>query len=75
MDKRWPWWMLFAACFVWLLLKAPTLEFYLSNTDHGGQLCMGRQILLGKTPGIDLLTHYGDCPVTAALWGYGYSGR
>ena len=59
MGKRWPWLIAFVACFAWLLLKSPTLESYLGNADHGGQLCMGRQILLGKTPGIDLWTHYG----------------
>ena len=62
MRMRWPWWIVFAACFVWLMLKAPTLEAYLSNTDHGGQLCFGRQILPGKTPGIDLCMHYGALP-------------
>ncbi len=74
MRMRWPWWIVFAACFVWLMLKAPTLEAYLSNTDHGGQLCFGRQILQGKTPGIDLCMHYGALPGYTTALGLWLSG-
>lgn len=74
MGRRWPWLVVFAACFLWLLLKSPTLESYLDNADHGWQLCQGRQILLGKTPGIDLCTPYGALPGYSSalgLWLFG----
>ncbi len=41
------------------LLKAPGLGFFLTNRDHGSQLSIGTQVLLGKVPGIDLLIAYG----------------
>src|SRR5262249_6535475 len=43
-----------AACFLatltYLLARAPTLEFFLSSSDHGMQLSMGRQVLYGRLP-------------------------
>ncbi|NEP60880.1 MAG: hypothetical protein F6K31_28505 [Symploca sp. SIO2G7] len=51
------------APFVLLLLKAPELSFYLESADHGYQLSLGRQVVLGKFPYVDQFFHYG--PLTA----------
>jgi hypothetical protein len=74
MPKRWPWLIVFAASFAWLLLESPSLESYLGNSDHGVQLCQGREILLGKTPGIDLCTVYGALPGYSSALGLWLSG-
>jgi hypothetical protein len=50
------------------LLKAPGLEFFLESSDHGYQLSIGTQVLLGKVPGIDLVIGYGPLVMyTSAL--------
>ncbi|MEM8805939.1 MAG: NAD-dependent epimerase/dehydratase family protein, partial [Cyanobacteria bacterium P01_G01_bin.38] len=36
----------------------PTLESFLENADHGYQLSMGKQVLLGKFPFVDFFFHY-----------------
>ena len=41
------------------LCKAPGLGFYLTSRDHGYQLSIGTQILLGKVPGADVIIAYG----------------
>jgi len=58
----------FGAFFLFLMLHAPGLDFYLSSPDHGHQLSLGRQVLLGKFPFIDLFFKYGPLTaVTSAL--------
>jgi 4-amino-4-deoxy-L-arabinose transferase-like glycosyltransferase len=52
-----------------LLWRAPTLASFLQNSDHGYQLSMGKQILLGKFPFVDLFFHYG--PLTAFTSAFG----
>ncbi|MDQ7781616.1 MAG: hypothetical protein RDU20_01975 [Desulfomonilaceae bacterium] len=49
----------FIIALVLLLWRAPGLEFYLSSSDHGFQLCMARQVILGKLPFVDVFSHYG----------------
>jgi hypothetical protein len=67
-------WFSIAVCialFVTIMWKAPGLESYLSNPDHGSQLSQGQQILLGKFPFRDMFTNYGPLtPFTSAagLW-------
>lgn len=48
--------------------KAPGLGYFLSSRDHGSQLSIGTQVLLGKVPGIDLPIAYGPMVMyTSAL--------
>jgi hypothetical protein len=50
------------------LLKAPGLGFFMESSDHGYQLSIGTQVLLGKVPGIDLVIGYGPLVMyTSAL--------
>ncbi len=61
-------WTVFLAFLVIMLLKAPGLDYFLSGRDHGYQLGIGSQILLGKVPGIDIITAYGPMAMyTSAL--------
>ncbi len=47
----------------------PTRDSYLHNFDHGYQLGVGVQVLHGKIPGVDILTHYGPMVFySSALW-------
>jgi hypothetical protein len=56
------------------LATTPTRDSYLRNYDHGYQLGAGVQVLHGKTPGVDILAHYGPMVFYAsALW-YRLSG-
>lgn len=51
-----------------LLGKAPSLYFFLSDVDFGIRFGLARQVLLGKTPHIDLWTLAGPLwPYTTAL--------
>ena len=64
-------WLVFGATTFALLWFAPDLFRFLIDTDHGWQLGMGRQILLGRFPGVDLLLFYGPlvgCTSALALW-------
>ena len=42
-----------------LLMTAPGLDYFLTNRDHGYQLCVGTQVLMGKVPGVDIIVAYG----------------
>ena len=57
-----------------LLLKAPGLEYFLTSRDHGYQLCIGGQVLLGKTPGVDIVTVYGPMAMLTSALGLRLSG-
>lgn len=61
--------LFFLIPFLVLLWRAPSLEFYLGSADHGYQLSLGRQILLGKFPFVSLFFHYG--PLTAFTSAFG----
>jgi hypothetical protein len=51
-----------------LLMKAPGLGFYFTSTDHGFQLSVGTQVLLGRVPGVDVVNGYGPLVMyTSAL--------
>lgn len=54
----------FGVLLVLLLGKAPSLAFFLRDVDFGIRLGAGRQVLLGKTPHIDLFY------VAGPLWAY-----
>lgn len=58
----------FLGLLVVFLLKAPGLAFFMGSSDHGYQLSIGTQVLLGKVPGIDLVIAYGPLVMyTSAL--------
>jgi hypothetical protein len=60
--------VIFLGLLLLFLLKAPGIEFYLNSRDHGYQLSIGTQVLLGKVPGIDLPIAYGPLVMyTSAL--------
>lgn len=59
-------WGIFACVMLW---TAPGLDYYLGNSDHGYQLSMGKEMLLGKFPFVDLFFHYG--PLTALTSAFG----
>jgi hypothetical protein len=51
-----------------LLARAPGLGFFLTSRDHGYQLSIGTQVLLGSVPGIDIVIAYGPLVMyTSAL--------
>ena len=63
--------VVFLGLLLLFLLKAPGIEFYLNSRDHGYQLSIGTQVLLGKVPGIDLPIAYGPLVMytsTLGLW-------
>jgi hypothetical protein len=62
------------ALFLLLLLQAPPVEFYLSNSDHGMQLCGGHQVLFGKVPGCDMFSPYGPLVFYTSALGLKLSG-
>jgi hypothetical protein len=50
------------------LLKAPAVGFYFTSSDHGFQLSVGTDVLLGGVPGIDVVIGYGPLVIyTSAL--------
>ncbi len=57
-----------------LLLLAPGLDYFLASQDHGYQLSVGMQILLGKVPGIDIITAYGPGAMYTSALGLWASG-
>jgi hypothetical protein len=60
--------VIFLGLLLVFLLKAPGIEFYLSSRDHGYQLSIGTDVLMGKVPGIDLPIAYGPLVMyTSAL--------
>ena len=60
--------VIFLGLLLLFLLKAPGIEFFLSSRDHGYQLSIGIQVLLGKVPGFDLPIAYGPLVMyTSAL--------
>jgi len=67
-------WLIFSLfCFA-QIATCPTRDSYLFNFDHGHQLGVGVQVLHGKIPGVDILTHYGPMVFySSALW-YWLSG-
>jgi len=60
--------------FALLLLSAPGLDYFLVSQDHGYQLSIGSQILLGKVPGIDIITAYGPAAMYTSALGLWASG-
>jgi len=67
-------WLVFAVCCFAQIATCPTRDSYLLNFDHGYQLGVGVQVLHGKIPGVDILTHYGPMVFySSALW-YWLSG-
>jgi hypothetical protein len=51
--------LVFLAFLTLVLLKAPGLGFYFTSSDHGFQLSVGTQVLLGRVPGTDVVIGYG----------------
>jgi hypothetical protein len=69
-------WALGVLCLalVILLVRAPSIEFYLNSTDHGYQLAFGRQVVLGLFPGIDVFMNYGPLVAFTSAAGIWLSG-
>lgn len=57
-----------------LLLKAPGVDYFLTSRDHGYQLAIGGQALLGKVPGLDVVTVYGPMAMLTSALGLRLSG-
>lgn len=68
-NKKWFPSLFFVAPLLLLLWRSPCLGFYLNSADHGYQLSLGRQVLMGKFPFVDLFFHYG--PLTAFSSAFG----
>ncbi|MCC6848204.1 MAG: hypothetical protein IT294_06850 [Deltaproteobacteria bacterium] len=64
-----------AGTFVLLVVRAPTLEHFLVNSDHGYQLAAGAQLLDGRIPAIDSLHIYGPLVAVLAVATGGASGE
>jgi hypothetical protein len=61
-------WAVLLGFLLLILLKSPGLEYFLTSRYHGYQLCIATQILMGKVPGIDIITAYGPMAMyTSAL--------
>lgn len=61
-------WTVLLGFFLLMILQSPGLDYFLNSRDHGYQLCIATQILLGKVPGIDVITAYGPMAMyTSAL--------
>ena len=61
---------LFLLPFLYLLWRAPSFDSFFSNTDHGFQLALGRQVLLGKVPYVDLFFYYGPLAAYTSALGF-----
>lgn len=48
-----------------MLARVPHFDHFLSNADHGYQLASGAELLRGRLPGVDSLSHQG--PLIAVL--------
>jgi hypothetical protein len=60
--------LVFLGFLLLFLAKAPGLAFFMTSSDHGYQLSIGTQILLGKVPGVDVVIAYGPLVMyTSAL--------
>jgi hypothetical protein len=62
--------LLFSLPFLYLLWRAPSFDSFFSNTDHGFQLALGRQVLLGKLPYVDLFFYYGPLAAYTSAAGF-----
>lgn len=62
--------LLFLLPFLYLLWRVPSFDSFFSNTDHGFQLSLGRQVLLGKFPYIDLFFYYGPLAAYTSAAGF-----
>ena len=61
--------VVFAVSVALLLMRSPTLLQYLNDPDHGYQLAVGRQVLFGKIPGIDIFIIYGPLVMLSSALG------
>lgn len=66
--------LVFLAALLLLLASVPGREHFLADDDHGFQLCLGYQVLHGKTPGVDVFNAYGPLVVYASAWARMLSG-
>ena len=66
--------IVFFGCFAFIALKAPGLDYFLTSRDHGYQLSVGSQVLMGKVPGVDVIISYGPMAMytsSVGLWASG----
>ena len=59
--------------------ERPRRNHYLTDDDHGFQLCLGWQVRFGRTPGVDVFNAYGPLVVYGSALGHalarGWWGR
>ena len=67
--------LVFLGFFTLFLLKAPGVGFYFTSSDHGFQLSVGTQILLGRVPGIDVVIGYGPLVMYTSALGLWLTGH
>lgn len=72
-HKHWLSILIFFIIFLAILWMSPGIEFYLGSPDHGYQLSLGKQIVLGKFPFVDLFFHYGPLTAFSSAFGLGIS--
>lgn len=76
--RAWSGWLpgalVFVLCLWALLASAPGRDHFLTDDDHGFQLCLGLQVLHGKTPGVDTYNAYGPLVVYASALARAWSG-
>ena len=68
--RGWHTLLLFLLPFLYLLWRCPSFDSFFSNTDHGFQLSLGRQVLLGKFPYVDLFFYYGPLAAYTSALGF-----
>ena len=67
--------LVFLGFFTLFLLKAPGVGFYFTSSDHGFQLSVGTQVLLGRVPGTDVVIGYGPLGMYTSALGLWLTGN
>jgi hypothetical protein len=66
--------VLFVVALLYLLLRVPGPEFFLSSDDQGYQMALGMAIATGRYPGLDFITQYGPLVAVASWLGWAATG-
>jgi hypothetical protein len=65
----------FAVCLFVLIARVPHFEHFLVNNDHGYQLAAGAELLRGRLPGVDSMSHQGPLIAVLAAMTLGATGN
>lgn len=65
---------LFVLSLLYLLLRVPSPEFFLTSDDQGYQMALGMAIATGRYPGLDFITQYGPLVAVASWLGWALTG-